>query len=400
MQDLTNFIQLQDRHITIVGGGLTACELATFLALKAREKGLRITMVVPEQGLLSKYFPSFLSEHATRLLGSEHLKIVRGRTVTRVRVDENDTAISDAAEVNVGGEVTVSKSVQVVLDDDTIHDSHYVIVAAGIEPNTEVAKSMNLEIDQRHAGIAVNSQLLASDGVYAAGDVASYYDRTLRTRRRAEWADNAALQGHIAGYNMSTKPKIANEMDDEDYENAISKAAPKHYSYQPLFSSMVAGNFYHGVGVVDPSTCKTFAVFDKSKGKYEIGVVYYLRDELDDDNEVTHRMVGMLLWNVPRIKLAQRLLKSQPKIRNKEDLIRMIPLEPEPPIPEFNPMAELEREGLEEVSVPVDNVETPSDGEKEREEEVVAQPKLETIKERKSEGPPPPRFNPYAGAEE
>ena len=39
-------------------------------------------------------------------------------------------------------------------------------------------------------------------GIYAAGDVANFYDPITRSRRRSEHWDNAVKQGRIAAWNM------------------------------------------------------------------------------------------------------------------------------------------------------------------------------------------------------
>ncbi len=51
-------------------------------------------------------------------------------------------------------------------------------------------------------GILVNQQLETNrPGIYAAGDVANFYDPIARTRYRAEHWDNAVKQGRIAAWN-------------------------------------------------------------------------------------------------------------------------------------------------------------------------------------------------------
>jgi hypothetical protein len=248
-------------------------------------------------------------------------------------------------QVNVGaGEVNVTGKVQIVLEGGEEVESDYVIVATGSSPNIEVADDLRLELDFQLGGVVVNSQLEAVSGVYVAGDIASYYDRSLQVRRRNERGDNAIYQGQLVGHNMSVPPPdLSGPIPPDVVEKRISKSSPLHFAYQPIFSSVVGGNWFHAVGVIDPKKYKVFAVFDKKDGgdekrAYTKGVVYYLRPEVDEESGKTiHRVMGILLWNISRIRLAQRTLKAHPKILNHQDLITLIPLEESKPIPPFDP---------------------------------------------------------------
>jgi len=240
--------------------------------------------------------------------------------------------------------VNVSGKVQIVLENGEEIESDYVIVAAGSSPNVEIAEDLKLELDFNLGGVVVNSQLQANTGVYVAGDLASYYDRTLQVRRRNERGENAVYQGQLAGHNMSLPPPdLTGAISSDVMEKRISKASPMHFAYQPIFSSVVGGNWFHAVGVIDPKKYKVFGVFDKKDGSdekkaYNRGVIYYLRPEVDEETgQMAHRVMGILLWNISRVRLAQRTLKSHPKVISKEDLITMIPLEEPKPIPPFNP---------------------------------------------------------------
>lgn len=78
----------------------------------------------------------------------------------------------------------------------------HVIVAAGLQPNTTIAKNSGLEIDPKYGGILVNAELEARSDVFVAGDVCSYHDVVLG-RRRVEHYDHAVMSGRTAGLNMT-----------------------------------------------------------------------------------------------------------------------------------------------------------------------------------------------------
>lgn len=79
----------------------------------------------------------------------------------------------------------------------------HVVVAVGIEPNTDLGQSAGLEVDPQNGGFMVNSELRANHkNIYVAGDVASFLDPQLG-RRRLEHHDNAIVTGKLAGENMA-----------------------------------------------------------------------------------------------------------------------------------------------------------------------------------------------------
>lgn len=91
--------------------------------------------------------------------------------------------------------------VSLTLDSGEVLVVDEVIVAIGLNPDVELAKTAKLEIDPNLGGIMVNSELEARTDVWAAGDVASFYDTTLG-RRREEHHDHAVVSGRLAGANM------------------------------------------------------------------------------------------------------------------------------------------------------------------------------------------------------
>lgn len=153
--------------------------------------------------------------------------------------------------------------------------------------------------------------------LYAAGDVASFFDVTLG-RRRVEHHDHAVVSGRLAGENMT--------------------GAKKAYTHQSMFWSDLGPDIgYEAIGLVD-SSLETVAVFAKAtekdtpreaasksdqaeksesedtaapvptltdllkEEKYGKGVVFYLRDNV---------VVGIILWNVfGRMGLARKVIKE------------------------------------------------------------------------------------------
>jgi len=198
----------------------------------------------------------------------------------------------------------------------------YAVVAVGIEPNTELAESSNLEIDDTFGGFKVNAELEARTNLWIAGDAACFYDSKLG-RRRVEHHDHAVVSGRLAGENMT--------------------GARKPYWHQSMFWSDLGPDVgYEAIGIVD-SSLPTVGVFAKATEKdtpkaaveetdegirsetgpkegsvkssiqsvprppepgdeFGKGIVFYLRDNI---------VVGIVLWNVfSRMHIARRIINE------------------------------------------------------------------------------------------
>ncbi|MGB5048685.1 MAG: FAD-dependent oxidoreductase, partial [Caldilineaceae bacterium] len=133
----------------------------------------------------------------------------------------------------------------------------------GVQPNVALATAAGLTVDK---GVVVNRMLQTSHAdVYAAGDVANFYDSVLGVQRRVEHEDNANQMGKAAGRAMAgdTTP----------------------YDYSPMFYSDLFDLGYEAVGEI---SSRLETVIDWQE-PYQTGVIYYLKDQ---------RVRGVLLWNV------------------------------------------------------------------------------------------------------
>jgi len=62
-----------------------------------------------------------------------------------------------------------------------------VVVAVGLEANTELAEAAGLEIDETRGGFLVNAELEAATDVWVAGDAACFYDIKVRAHSWREF---------------------------------------------------------------------------------------------------------------------------------------------------------------------------------------------------------------------
>jgi 3-phenylpropionate/trans-cinnamate dioxygenase ferredoxin reductase subunit len=80
------------------------------------------------------------------------------------------------------------------------------LVALGADPNLELVHNTPLSSPN---GAPVN-ELLETDekGIFAAGDIALFPDRIFGGVQRVQHWENARIQGHIAGQNMTGKKRV------------------------------------------------------------------------------------------------------------------------------------------------------------------------------------------------
>ncbi len=158
----------------ILGGGFIGCEVAA----TARRLGAEVTIIEMAKQCLS--VP----------LGDQY-----GRVMTRIHRDEGCT-------LRLGERVTGVKETGeglLVTTDRGRIECEWMLVAAGMIPNTEVAQGGRIEVN---GGILVDRHCRTLVGnVYAAGDVAAARQPD-GSYLRVEHHDNATRQGAVAARNM------------------------------------------------------------------------------------------------------------------------------------------------------------------------------------------------------
>jgi 3-phenylpropionate/trans-cinnamate dioxygenase ferredoxin reductase subunit len=88
---------------------------------------------------------------------------------------------------------------------DIPEDADLLVAGIGVVPNVELARDAGLEVRN---GIVVDERFeTARPGVYAAGDVAEFYDPLYRRHRRIEHWSNAAYHGETLGRILAGEPE-------------------------------------------------------------------------------------------------------------------------------------------------------------------------------------------------
>jgi NADPH-dependent 2,4-dienoyl-CoA reductase/sulfur reductase-like enzyme len=243
------------QHFAVIGGGFIGSEIAAALAIN----GKSVVMVFPGAGIGSRMFPPDLAKFLSDFYQQKGVEVLAGQLV-------------DGMKTRGGRAVLKVRNAQGQGEREVVADG--VVAGIGIQPNIELAQAVGLEVGD---GIRVDTSLRTSHpDIYAAGDVANFYNPAVDKRLRVEHEDNANTMGRLAGQAMAGR--------------TVS------YDHLPFFYSDLFDLGYEAVGEVD-SRLATVADW---KEPYREGVVYYLRGG---------RVRGLLLWNVwEQVDAARQLI--------------------------------------------------------------------------------------------
>lgn len=255
VDDYRHLRELADRahRFAVIGGGFIASEVAAAL----RMNGNDVTMVFPEEAIGSRLYPQSLALFLNDVYREKGVEVRAGESIVEVDEQQDEVVLTTKG----GDSFTVDG----------------VVAGIGIQPNVELAVAARLAVDN---GIVVDETLQTTHpDVYAAGDVAAYYDPILGKRRRVEHEDNATTMGRWAGRAMA--------------------GHQEPYRHLPFFYSDLFDLGYEAVGELD---ARLETVIDWKEPCRE-GVVYYLD---------AGRVRGVLLWNVWGQVDAARALIADP----------------------------------------------------------------------------------------
>ena len=228
----------QKLRFAVLGGGFIGSEVAAALRLVGRD----VTMIVPEEGIGARVFPADLAKFLVDYYREQGVDVRTGEGLADLQ--------QSAGKVNV--RTTHGKDIPVDV----------VVAGLGIQPNVELAEQAGLRVEN---GVVVDELLRTSAAdIFAAGDVANFFNPALGVRMRVEHEDNANTMGAAAGRSMA------------------GQGTP--YTHLPFFYSDLFALGYEAVGELDPRL-ETESAW---KQQFREGVVYYLKDG---------KVRGVLLWN-------------------------------------------------------------------------------------------------------
>ena len=255
------------QRFAVIGGGFIGSEIAAALAMTGKE----VVLVLAGKGIGEGIFPPELAHFVTDYYRQQGVEVLANSSVTgldpygkrcMLRTEPGQTVKADG-----------------------------VVAGIGIEPNTQLAEAAGLKVD---GGILVDHELRTSaPDIYAAGDVARFYNPALEKFLRVEHEDNANTMGRAAGRAMA--------------------GAPDPYHHLPFFYSDLFDLGYEAVGELDPR----LEVVSDWQEPCRKGVVYYLR---------AGRVRGVLLWNVWDQVDAARAVIGEPGPFRPADLMGRLPV--------------------------------------------------------------------------
>ncbi len=229
----------QGNRFAVIGSGFIGWEIAAALAMNGKE----VVMLFPEDAIGARMYPADLARFLNDYYSQKGVRIVAGMEIVGVETKTEGSVVKTKAH----GEYAVDA----------------VVAGLGVTPNVELAQPAGLKVED---GIVVDELLRASDpDVYAAGDVANFFNPGLGTRLRVEHEDNANTMGAAAGRAMAGQGSA--------------------YHHLPFFYSDLFELGYEAVGELD-SQLETVADWKEPNRE---GVIYYLRDG---------RVRGVLLWGI------------------------------------------------------------------------------------------------------
>lgn len=240
----------QKERFLVIGAGFIGSEIAAALTML----GKKVFMVFRGNSIGENIYPKDLSNFLNDHYRFKGVELVPGDEVT--------------------GLEKTGDSFKVQTRSGLVFEVDGVVAGLGIHPNTELAKSAGLQVND---GILVNDRLQTSaTDIYAAGDVAMFPHATLGKHTRVEHEDNALKMGEQAGRNMA--------------------GADEAYTHTPMFYSDLFEFGYEAVGELS----STLEMATDWQEAYQKGVVYYLADG---------RVRGVLTWNMrDKIKDAVALM--------------------------------------------------------------------------------------------
>ena len=222
----------------VLGGGFIGSEVAAALRMAGRD----VTMLIPEDGIGARVFPADLSRFLVDYYREQGVDVRTGEGLASLHQSAGKVVV----KTTHGKEIPVD----------------VIVAGLGIQPNVEIAEQAGVRVEN---GIIVDELLRTNvPDVFAAGDVANFYNPQLGTRMRVEHEDNANSMGAAAGRSMA------------------GTGTP--YTHLPFFYSDLFQLGYEAVGELDPR----LQIESEWKEQFREGVIYYLKDG---------RVRGVLLWN-------------------------------------------------------------------------------------------------------
>lgn len=244
-------------HLAVIGGGFIGSEIAAALTMNQK----RVTLVVSGADIGAHIYPSGLARFVSTYYRERGIEVLTHASALGLETRREKLALKVKTADS-------SEEREIIVDG--------VIAGIGAEPNVTLAREAGLSVDH---GIVVNERLQTDHpDIYAAGDVARFFNPALGARLRVEHEDNAKTMGRAAGRAMA--------------------GLIEPYHHLPFFYSDLFDLGYEAVGELD----SRLSIVEDWQEPYRQGCVYYLQNQ---------RVRGVLLWNVwDQVAAARELIAT------------------------------------------------------------------------------------------
>jgi NADPH-dependent 2,4-dienoyl-CoA reductase/sulfur reductase-like enzyme/predicted acylesterase/phospholipase RssA len=164
------------RHAVVVGGGFIGMELAAALV----QRGLHVTLLTRGPVLFSQVQDSTICALLRQMYAGRGVEMVLDVSIAGFRGHERAEAV--------------------VTQDGRVFPCDLVAIGIGVSPDVDFLQGSGIALED---GVKVDRYLKADQAnIFAAGDVANFFDPVFNVRRRIEHWDNALKQGRLAAKNM------------------------------------------------------------------------------------------------------------------------------------------------------------------------------------------------------
>jgi NADPH-dependent 2,4-dienoyl-CoA reductase/sulfur reductase-like enzyme/predicted acylesterase/phospholipase RssA len=164
------------RHAVVVGGGFIGMELSAALV----QRGLQVTILTRSRVLFSQVQDPTICELLHQMYARRDVEIVFDADIAGFRGQERAEAV--------------------VTRDGRVFRCDLVAIGIGVSPDVDFLQGSGIALDD---GIKVDRYLQADQAnIFAAGDVANFFDPVFNVQRRIEHWDNTYKQGRLAARNM------------------------------------------------------------------------------------------------------------------------------------------------------------------------------------------------------
>lgn len=181
-QKISNSVQFKNAHqVVVLGGGLIGVELAENLVHLGKE----VTLIEGQNQILPQWSSEF-AQLGARTLRQKGVHLITNQLVSRVKKNKDSHLQS------------------IILSDKSEVPCEYLLLCTGMKPNSELLQIEGAETLPNGALIVNQHQETSIPNIYAAGDVASTWNKILNKNDYLPLGTHSNKAGRTAGANAAS----------------------------------------------------------------------------------------------------------------------------------------------------------------------------------------------------